>query len=72
MDKNTPKIDEIKMPTPFANVIIKIAKEDLWAKEEIEDWIFEKCGIPTDKKIREMSSKIQRMKLMCEEKLSRL
>jgi len=45
------KLEEIEMPTPFANVVIKIAGKDLWAKEEIEKWIFSRCGIPTKDEI---------------------
>ena len=33
--------------TPFADVEIKLKEEDMWARDEIEDWMCEKCGVPS-------------------------
>ncbi|MBK7380440.1 MAG: hypothetical protein IPJ03_15910 [Ignavibacteriales bacterium] len=43
---------EIKFITPFAEVKILIDKKDEWAKEEIEDWICHKCGVPSGSDIQ--------------------
>ena len=37
----------IELPTPFCVLKIEVGDKDLWAKADIEDWIFRKCGIPT-------------------------
>ncbi len=41
--------NELELNTPFARVIITIAEKDMWAKDEIEEWIFHGCGVPTPK-----------------------
>jgi len=46
------KAGEIKMQTPFADIKIIIEEKDWWAKEEIEDWIFSKCGLATERQIQ--------------------
>ena len=38
----------VKMPTPYAEVIIEISKEDMWAQNEIIEWIFHNCGLKTE------------------------
>jgi len=43
---------EIKFITPFADVKILIEQKDEWAKEEIEDWICHKCGVPSQRDIQ--------------------
>ena len=42
---------EIKLPTPFANVKIIVNTEDEWAADDLEKWIFNKCGYLTKTEI---------------------
>jgi len=41
----------MKIQTPFAEVEIIIKDKDMWVKDEIMDWIYEKFGIPSPKQI---------------------
>ena len=42
-------MEPIELPTPFAIVHILIDEKDLWAKDEIMEWIFHSCGLRTQK-----------------------
>ena len=42
----------MKIQTPFAEVEIIIKDKDMWVKDEIMDWIYEKFGTPSPKQIK--------------------
>ena len=43
------RILKVELPTPFAMVHILVKEKDLWAKDQIIEWIFHNCGLPTQK-----------------------
>ena len=57
------------MPTPFADVIIEIKKEDLWAKDDIIEWIFHKCGLTTEGDFAQTMQKFEKAKEIIKRKI---
>ena len=47
----------IEMPTPYAIVKIRIESDDVWAKDEIIEWIFNSCNLPTEKEKQRFNDK---------------
>lgn len=39
----------VEFPTPYAMIDIRIRAKDVWAKNEIMEWLREKCGLPTER-----------------------
>jgi lysophospholipid acyltransferase (LPLAT)-like uncharacterized protein len=54
---------EFKLPTPFANVKIVIEDNDTWAKDEIKEWIFHKCGLSTEEDFQEINLRFECAKM---------
>jgi len=52
----------IELPTPFAFVEIRIKPEDLWARDDIVEWIYEKCGLGTQKDKQRFYEKCKKIK----------
>lgn len=63
-------MNRIKMPTPYAEVIIEIKKEDLWAKDDIIEWIFHNCGLTTEKDFAQRMRKFEKAKENIKRKIS--
>ena len=53
---------KVEMPTPFAVVEIKIKPNDIWAKDEIVEWIFKKCGLTTERDAKRFNDKCDRIR----------
>lgn len=63
------KNNEIELLTPFAKVKIVIDEKDLWAKDEIEKWIYGKCGLLTPNQVAETLQRFEYNKLQMRKKL---
>ena len=57
----------VEMPTPYAMVEIRIKAEDSWARDDIVDWIFEGCGITTERDKQRFSDKCKKIRQLIKE-----
>ena len=65
--RRTDKDIIVEMPTPYAIVEIRIKAEDSWARDDIVDWIFEGCGITTERDKQRFSDKCKKIRQLIKE-----